>query len=130
MLEQVENALGDEFKKHSVTEIAATLTYGNKNEKGKTIYYHIVKTTYYEGNPSAVNGLNVDALRVLFDPDCAESSEEMLIQDWNACLYNLGEKSYLCWTDTPEVSYILEYDPDVVSDADIIKMAESCAPIQ
>ena len=31
----------------------------------------------------------------------------------------------LHWTDTPEASYILEYNTDVIADEEIIKMAES-----
>ena len=30
----------------------------------------------------------------------------------------------------PDISYVMEYDPSVVSDADIIRMAESAAPIE
>ena len=54
----------------------------------------------------------------------------MMIQDWYGCLYRLPEKSYLCWTAAPDISYVMEYDPLVVSDADIIRMAKSAAPIE
>lgn len=53
----------------------------------------------------------------------------MKIQDWDAALYEKGELSYLCWTYLPEVSYILEYNTDSVTDKEIIKMAESAKPI-
>lgn len=53
----------------------------------------------------------------------------MKIQDWDAALYEKGELSYLCWTYSPEVSYILEYNTDSVTDKEIIKMAESAKPI-
>lgn len=34
------------------------------------------------------------------------------------------------WTDSPEVSYVLEYNPQTISDEEIIKMAESAEPYE
>lgn len=127
MASRIENAihevLGDEYKKQTETVVAGTLKYADK--EGNAINYHILKTTYYEADPNAVKGLNVDALGVLFDPEGAISCKEMKIKDWDAALYAFDELSYLCWTDTPEVSYVLEYNPDTIPDEEIIKMAES-----
>lgn len=33
----------------------------------------------------------------------------MKIQEWGAALYEKVELSYLCWTYSPEVSYILPF---------------------
>ena len=49
----------------------------------------------------------------------------MKVKDWDAALYEFDELSYLCWTDTLEVSCVLEYNSDVVPDEEILKMAES-----
>ena len=49
----------------------------------------------------------------------------MKIQDWDAALYKKGESAYLCWTYSPEVTYVLEYNPEQLDDSEIIKMAES-----
>ena len=127
MAERIENAvkevLGDDMKKQTETVVAGTLKYSDK--EGNEINYHILKTTYFEVDPSEVTGLNVDALGVLFNPDSANSCKEMKIKDWDAALYEFDELSYLCWTDTPEASYVLEYNPDVIPDEEILKMAES-----
>lgn len=50
-------------------------------------------------------------------------------QDWDAALYEKGELSYLCWTYSQEVSYILEYNPNAIADEELIKMAKSAKPI-
>lgn len=127
MAEQIENAikeiLGDDVKKQTETVVAGTLKYSDN--EGNEINYHILKTTYYEAEPSEVTGLNVNALGVLFNPDSANSCEKMKIKDWDAALYEFDELSYLCWTDTPEASYVLEYNPNVIPDEEILKMAES-----
>lgn len=94
MVQRVENALGDDFKKQSKTEVAATLVYGN-GKKEENINYHILKTTYYEADPNEITGLNVDALNVLFNPESANSCEQMKIQDWDAALYKTKSRGYL-----------------------------------
>jgi len=119
----IKNVLGDDVKKQTETVVAGTIKYGDK--EGNEINYHILKTTYYEADPSEVTGLNVNALGVLFNPESANNCKEMKIKDWDAALYEFDELSYLCWTDTPEVSYVLEYNPDVIPDEEILKMAES-----
>lgn len=123
MLERIERALGDEYKKQSMTELVATFRYGD--EEGNTINYYILKTTYYEADPAEVIGLNTSAVSLIVVPESAVSCREMKIQDWDAALYETETLSYLCWTYSPEVSYILEYNPEAVSDEEIIKMAES-----
>lgn len=127
-MERVEQALGDEYKKQTETVVAGTIKYADK--EGNAINYHILKTTYYEADPSQVKGLNVDALGVLFDPNSARACEEMMIKEWHAARYEFDGVSYLCWTDTPEASYVLEYNPDTIADSEILKMAESAEKIK
>ena len=119
----IKDVLGDDVKKQTETVVAGTLKYSDK--EGNEINYHILKTTYFEADPSEVTGLNVDALGVLFNPNSANSCKKMKIKDWDAALYKFDELSYLCWTDTPEASYVLEYNPDEILDEEILKMAKS-----
>lgn len=49
----------------------------------------------------------------------------MKIRDWDAALYKNDDVAYLCWTYSPEVTYVLEYNPYLIEDSEIIKMAES-----
>ena len=61
-----EEVLGEDVKKVSKTELAATLTYGDQNDKDNNIYYRILKTTFYEGNPAEIHGLHTEAQKVVF----------------------------------------------------------------
>ena len=45
IMERVELALGDEYKKQMETVVAGTIKYADK--KGNEIKYHILKTTFY-----------------------------------------------------------------------------------
>lgn len=128
MIQRIETAMGDDFKKQTMTEIAATLVYSNGKESDN-INYHILETTYYEADPHEVKGLNENAFHVLFIPEAAVSCEKMKVQDWDAALYKTSNRNYLCWTFSPEISYVLEYNPEAISDEEIIKMAQSVQPI-
>lgn len=125
-----EEVLGEDVKKISKTELAATLTYGDKTDEDNNIYYHILKTTFYEGDLAEITGLHTEALGVLFPVDSMDSCEEMMIQDWYGALYKKDDTAYLCWTYSPEVTYVLEYTPSKIDDSEIIKMAESAEPVK
>ena len=125
-----EEVLGEDVKKISKTELAATLTYGDKTDEDNNIYYHILKTTFYEGDPAEITGLHTEALGVLFPVDSMDSCEEMMIQDWPGALYKKDDTAFLCWRYSPEVTYVLEYTPSKIDDSEIIKMAESAEPVK
>lgn len=126
-----EEVLGEDVQQISKTELAATITYGHETDEDNNIYYRILKTTYGEaGDPDAVTGLNIEALNVLFPVDNMDSCEEMIIQDWHGALYKKDDTAYLCWTYDPEVTYVLEYTPSKMPDSEVLKMAESAAPIE
>ena len=126
-----EEVLGEDVQRVSQTELVAILTYSHETDKDNNIYYRVLKTTYFEaGDPTAVTGLNTEALNVLFPVDMMDSCEEMMIQDWHGALYKKDDTAYLCFTCDPEVTYVLEYTPSKMSDANIIKMAESVEPIE
>lgn len=134
MIEKIENAmyevLGDDLKKLSQHELIATMTYAMKDGTGDGIQYHMIKSTYFEEDPSEITGFNENAVGVLFDVASADSSEEMQINEWAACRYRVNEKSFLCFTYSTEMTYVLEYNAEEVSDEEIIKMAESAAPVE
>lgn len=121
-----EKILDDEIDKVSKTELAATMVFQSETDEENSVYYRILKTTYYEsGDPSLVTGLHTEALNLLFPVDGMDTCEEMMINDWYGALYKKDDKAYLCWTYSPEVTYILEYTPSKMPDSEILKMAES-----
>ena len=120
-----EEVLGEDVKKVSKTELAATLTYGDQNDKDNNIYYRILKTTFYEGDPAEITGLHTEALGALFPVDSMDSCEEMMIQDCPGALYKKDGTAFLCWTYSPEGTYVLEYTPSKIDDSEIIKVAKS-----
>lgn len=53
----IKEVLGDDVKKQTETVLAGTIKYSDK--EGSEINYHILKTTYFEADPTEVTGLNV-----------------------------------------------------------------------
>ena len=122
MLNRVENALGDEWEKKTVTEVS-DLVYSD--EGGNTIIYHVCTTTYYEADSSKQTGLNTDAISAVISPDEAESCRECTVSGLPAAIYQKDGRAYLCWTIMPELSCVIEYDPTAESEEDMLRMAES-----
>lgn len=122
MLNRVENALGDEWKKQTVTKVS-DLVYSD--DEGNTIVYHVCTTTYYEADYAEQTGLNTDAISAVISPDETESYRECTISGLPAAIYQKNGRAYLCWTIMPELSCVIEYDPAVESEEDMLRMAES-----
>ena len=77
MLGRIEAALGDEYKKQSMTELVATIQYGDND--GNTINYYILKTTCYEADPAEITGLNMEVIMLIVGPGTADACQEMKI---------------------------------------------------
>ena len=122
MLNRVENALGDEWEKQSVTEVS-DLVYSDG--EGNNIIYHVCLTTYYGVDTTAQTGLNTDAISAVISPDETESCRECTVSGLPAAIYQKDGRAYLCWTIMPELSCVIEYDPAVESEEDMLRMAES-----
>ena len=122
MLNRVENALGDEWKKQTVTKVS-DLVYSD--DEGNTIVYHVCTTTYYEADSAKQTGINTDAISVVISPDEAESYRECMVSGLPAAIYQRNGRAYLCWTIMPELSCVIEYNPAEESEEDMLRMAES-----
>ena len=122
MMNRVENALGDEWEKKTVTEVS-DLVYSDG--EGNNIIYHVCLTTYYGNEAIAQTGLNADAISAVISPDEAESCRECTVSGLPAAIYQKDGQAYLCWTIMPELSCVIEYDPAAENEEDMLRMAES-----
>lgn len=122
MQDRIEKAIGDDWEKQSQTQVT-NLVYTDPN--GNTIIYYVCLTTYYDVETKVISGLNTDAISAVINPDEVESSQNCVISDLPAMIYQRGGRAYLCWTITPELSCVLEYDPSAVDEEDILRMAAS-----
>ena len=106
----------------SLTEITQT---HYSDAEGNEIIYYLCHTAYADGAEAKSPELNTEAFRTIIDPDTAESVRNCDLDGTSAAIYENAGNAYLCWTTSPEYSFVLEYDPETVDEAEIIKMAAS-----
>lgn len=114
------------WEKYASTEVVSQCY---EDEEGNVIVYYCCKTGYYgESNQysqSSQTGLDRASLSSVIDLDHASLIRECKVGEWPAMLCRTKDRTYLCWTISPEYSCVIEYDAQVVSEADIFCMAES-----
>ena len=102
------------------------MTYADA--EGNTIVYYVLRTIYRNTEPPTVEGLDRHAIRTIFNPETAQTSEPLEIRGLPGMRCTLGERTYLCWTASAEYSFVLEYDAAVTPEQEILDMAESVDP--
>lgn len=95
------------------------------NASGDTITYYYCRTAYGRVVPQFIEGVHLDAITCVIDPATADSSYASAVNDLEAVLYCKGDYTYLCWTLSPEMSCVLQYNPEQIAYDEIIRMAES-----
>lgn len=118
---QIESEALEDYDLHSVTEHVTTNTYSNAN--GDKIICYLLKTSLYD-EASQPEGVNTEALMLLFEPMQMERSKDLEVNGGSAVLYTGEGHAYLCWGYSQELTCVIEYDPTAVTQADIIRMAE------
>ena len=121
---RIESAMQEvdpDFKSLGYTE-ATNISYAI--EGGGDIQYYFCKTTYFDEIPE-LTGVHLEAIRGVIDPDMAEDSRESKVLDYDAVIYTLNGREYLCWSLSPEDSCVLEYTPGTISEDELWLMAES-----
>ena len=125
-LERIDRAVVetiDGIQKQRMTE-AIPVTYSDTDGNAAATYF-ICKTTYYEADPSNVTGLDIDAIVGIINPGEADDVTPCWVNDMAAAWYKKGDRNYLCWTDTPEYSFVIEYNSEFITDEEVMRMAES-----
>ena len=67
----------------------------------------------------------MNAISMVIDPELIENRRGCKVNEYDALLCELGDRSYLCWTLSPEISCMIEYSKGAVEEAGIFRMAES-----
>ena len=122
---KVENTLkevDEDYECQSVSKVTP-VTYASS--EGNTIVYYCIQTAYLENESGDDTGLDMDAIGMVIDVDQIESRRECNVNEYDAFLCELGDRSYLCWTLSPELSCAIEYSAAFVSERTIFRMAES-----
>lgn len=120
-IEEAMQEVDPDFKSLGYTEVTK-ISY--EIEGGGDIQYYYCKTSYFDEIPE-LTGVNLQSIRGVIDPDTAENSRNTKVLDYDAIIYTLEGREYLCWSLSPEDSCVLEYTPGTISEDDLWMMAES-----
>ena len=121
----MENALKEVDEDYECKSLSKVTPFSYTDSAGNIITYYCCQTTYLADEYGENTGLNTDAIGMVIDFTQIQNSRECKVNAYDAFQCEMGERSYLCWTISPEISCVIEYSADVNDEADIFRMAES-----
>ena len=122
---KVEHALKEADEDYECQSISKVTPFTYTDSAGNTIVYYCCQTAYLENESGAYTGLNMDAIGLVIDISQIENKRECTVNGYDAFLCELEDRSFLCWTLSPEISCVIEYSADTVNESNIFRMAES-----
>ena len=122
---KMENALKEVDEDYACKSLSKVTPFSYTDSEGNIITYYCCQTTYVSDESGEYTGLNTDAIGMVIDFTQIQNRRDCKVNEYNAFQCEMGERSYLCWTISPEISCVIEYSADVNNEADIFKMAES-----
>ena len=122
---KVENALKEVDEDYECQSVAKVTPFTYTDSEGNTIVYYCIQTAFLENESGGYTGLDMNAIGMVVDMTQIENKGECKVNEYAAFLCELGERSYLCWTLSPEISCVIEYNAERTAQEDIFRMAES-----
>ena len=121
-VESVLKEVDEDYKCQSVAKVTP-FTYTDSD--GNTIVYYCIQTAYLENESGGYTGLDMNAIGMVVDMTQIENKRECKVNEYDAFLCVQRDRSYLCWTLSPETSCVIEYSRGTVDETSIFRMAES-----
>jgi len=107
----------------SATDVIA---YRYQDGLGNDMVYYCCKTTYcHEEDSPDTAMIDRQALSAVIEWRQSAEEKACMVGSWPAVLYHQDDRTYLCWTISPEYSCVIEYDAEAVAEAEVFRMAES-----
>ena len=122
---KVENALKEVDEDYECQSVAKVTPFPYTDSEGNTIVYYCILTAYLENESGDDTGLDMNAIGMVIDPELIGNKLECRVNEYDAFLCELGDRSYLCWTLSPELSCVIEYSAGAISEESLFRMAES-----
>lgn len=120
---KVENALKEVDEDYECQSVSKVTPFIYTDPEGNTIVYYCCQTAYVSNESGDYAGLNMDAISLVIDISQIENRRECTVNEYDAFRCEIGDRTYLCWTLSPEISCVIEYDADTVNEGSIFRMA-------
>jgi len=122
---KMEDALKKVDEDYECRSVAKVTPYNYTDSDGNSIVYYWVQTAYLSNESGEYAGLDMNAIGLVIDVDLLENRRECMVNEHDAFLCELGDRFYLCWTLSPEISCVIEYSAEDISEESIFRIAES-----
>lgn len=122
---KVENALKEVDEDYECQAVSKVTPFAYTDSEGNTIVYYCCQTAYVSNESGEYVGLNMDAIGLVIDMTQIENMRECKVNEYDAFQCEIGDRTYLCWTLSPGISCVIEYNADAVQELDVVHMAES-----
>jgi len=122
---KMENALKEVDEDYACKSLSKVTPFSYTDSEGNIITYYCCQTTYLSDEYGEHTRLNTDAIGMAIDFAQIQNRRECKVNAYEAFQCEMGERSYLCWTISPEISCVIEYSADVNDEADIFRMAQT-----
>ena len=121
----MENALKEVDEDYQCKSLSKVTPFSYTDPEGNIITYYCCQTSYLLDESGEGTGLNTDAIGMVINFAQIKNRRECKVNEYDAFRCEMGERSYLCWTISPEISCVIEYSADVTDEMDIFRMARS-----
>ena len=103
-----------EIRKCQAMSKVTPFTYTDSG--GNTIVYYCIQTAYLENESGDYTEMDMSAISLVVGTELIENKRECKVNEYNAFMCELGNRSYLCWTLSPELSCVIEYSAEAISE--------------
>ena len=111
-------------QKNEPTPGRAIITAQYTNDQGDELNVYVCKAVYAEGETRKLTALEL-AYKEIIDPSTAEETYTYKVYGVTAMLYKKEGRGYLCWATSDDVSTVIDYDPESVTDEEVFLMMKS-----
>ena len=122
---KLETALKEVDEDYECQSVSKVTPFTYTDSEGNTIVYYCIQTAYLENESGDYTGLDMNTISLVVGTQLIENKRECKVNEYDAFMCELGNRSYLCWTLSPEISCVIEYSPEAISEENILRMAES-----
>ena len=114
--------MDQDYECQSVSKVTP-FTY--TDSEGNTIVYYCCQTAYVSNESGEYTGLNLDTIGLVIDVSQIENKSDCTVNEYDAFQCEIGNRTYLCWTFSSQISCVIEYNADTTAAQNIFRMAES-----
>ena len=93
---KVEHALKEVNEDYECQSVSKVTPFPYADSEGNTIVYYCCHTAYLENGSGDDTGLDMNAIGMVIDTELIKNKRECKVNEYDAFLCELGDRSYLC----------------------------------